>query len=267
MSRNSINSTNRWQQGFSLIELMVSLVAGMIVIGAILAFTVSSLQANTEYVQATRLTHELRNVIDYTSRDLRRAGFDQAFLNQLSQVSGSGMFSSFAPIEVVDGGTDSSCIIYAYDRQPFDPDTTAAGAVDLVNGEVRGIRRVVATIGGQDVGVIEVAQSVEDIQPDCADTAATYTSYPASCDDDGVWCPFTDPRAIDVEVFRVVYTASDIDAPTSDSVSMRIREFDVSVRGSLRNSDVVRSVRTSIRVRSDCVRADLDECDESPVGI
>ena len=48
----------RAQRGFSLIELMVALVVGLIVSGALLAFTISSVRANAEYVSAARLTQE-----------------------------------------------------------------------------------------------------------------------------------------------------------------------------------------------------------------
>ena len=50
--------------GFSLVELMVALVAGMVVAGAMLAFTVSSVRANSDFVAAARLTQELRNTLD-----------------------------------------------------------------------------------------------------------------------------------------------------------------------------------------------------------
>ena len=65
----------RQSQGFSLVELMISLAIGLIVVSAVLAFTLSSLTANSEYVQSTRLSQELRNTMDFVSRELRRAGF------------------------------------------------------------------------------------------------------------------------------------------------------------------------------------------------
>ncbi|MEY3069257.1 MAG: hypothetical protein RLZZ456_956, partial [Pseudomonadota bacterium] len=38
----------RQSQGFSLVELMISLAIGLIVVSAVLAFTLSSLTANSE---------------------------------------------------------------------------------------------------------------------------------------------------------------------------------------------------------------------------
>lgn len=58
----------RQSRGFSLVELMISLAIGLIVVSAVLAFTLSSLTANSEYVQSTRLSQELRNSMDFISR-------------------------------------------------------------------------------------------------------------------------------------------------------------------------------------------------------
>lgn len=257
--------------GFSLIELMVSLVAGMIVAGAVLAFTASSLQSNSQYIQSTRLVQELRNASDQVSRELRRAGFNQAFVDQLLQLAGSPVVSSFAPVLVVDEGTASSCVIYAYDRAPFN-DTTRAGTVDLSNGEVRGIRRVVVAVDGRNVGVLEVAESAAAAQPACDDAAADYAAYPPACE--GQWCPLTDPRMVDITSFQVDYVPQDVSVPASDLTTLRtrIRDLQVSLAGSpVNDADVARTIETSIRVRADCLRTKADmeagTCETAPVGI
>ena len=59
----------------ALVELMVALVAGLIVSAAVTRFFISSMKSNGEYVQSTRLTQELRNILDLMSRDVRRAGY------------------------------------------------------------------------------------------------------------------------------------------------------------------------------------------------
>jgi prepilin-type N-terminal cleavage/methylation domain-containing protein len=66
----------RRSAGFSLVELMVAMVAGLIVTGAVVAFTMSTMKGNTEYVRSARLTQELRNSLDQVTRELRRAGYD-----------------------------------------------------------------------------------------------------------------------------------------------------------------------------------------------
>jgi type II secretory pathway pseudopilin PulG len=251
----------RFQVGFSIIELMVSLVAGLIVSGAVLAFTVSSLQANTEYVKSTRLTQNLREVIDYASRELRRAGYDQYYMDQLAQTPDTVTVSPFAPIFISE---DGDCVIYAVD---FDPDNDGAGAgtVNLANGEIRAMRLVTATINGVDIGVIESARSDADGAPGCDDATADYTVFPAGCE--GLWCPLSDPRAIDITEFDVERIATDIPAPTSTTLAMQIRELAITITAALStDSDVVRNVTTRIKVRADCVRNNLPSCAAVPTG-
>jgi prepilin-type N-terminal cleavage/methylation domain-containing protein len=251
----------RVQRGFSVIELMVSLIAGLIVSGAVLAFTVSSLQANTEYVRSTRLTQNLREVIDYASRELRRAGYDQYYMDQLSQTPDTVTVSPFAPIFISEAG---DCVIYAVDFDP-DNDGTGAGAVNLANGEIRAMRLVTATVGGVDIGVIETARSDAGGAPACDDDTADYVTYPAGCT--GLWCPLSDPRAIDVTEFTVDRTAIDIPAPTSTTLAMQIRELAITISAALStDADVVRTVNTRIKVRADCVRNNLPSCAAVPTG-
>ena len=84
--------------GFSLVEMMVALAAGLIVSGAVIAFLLSSMKSNGEYVQSTRLTQELRNTLDLVTRDLSRAGYND---NALLFVSLPNI-SKFAPMFIKD---------------------------------------------------------------------------------------------------------------------------------------------------------------------
>lgn len=61
-------------RGFSLVELMVAMVIGLIVIGAVLALVMSMINANNRTIRATRLTQELRATAAIIAGDLRRAG-------------------------------------------------------------------------------------------------------------------------------------------------------------------------------------------------
>ena len=70
--------------GFTLVEMMVAIVAGMIVSLAVVAFMMSSMRSNGEYVQSTRLTQELRNTLDLIVRDVARAGYNDDALAYVS---------------------------------------------------------------------------------------------------------------------------------------------------------------------------------------
>ncbi|MFY8060821.1 MAG: PilW family protein, partial [Arenimonas sp.] len=172
----------RQSQGFSLVELMISLAIGLIVVTAVLAFTLSSLTANSEYVQSTRLSQELRNSMDFVSRELRRAGYDEN-MNRYTAAStlSALVVSPFSRIFVDDdadgdGTANDGCVIYAYDRTGGTP-----GVVERARGEIRALRLASRTVDGQTVGVLEIGESATGLTPACNGGAPTYTNYPATC--------------------------------------------------------------------------------------
>lgn len=266
----------RRSAGFSLIELMIALVAGLIVVGAVLSFTMSSLQSNTQLVQATRLTQELRNSIDYVSRELRRAGYDENYMGYYSQTTNAAVTptsSRFALLLVENGTTNpatpinNACVVYAYDRQPG----TAGGLPERANGEIRAIRRIVR----DGVGVIEMAESAAGLTPTCAGASPVYTTYPPSCNAASGWCPLSDPRTVNITAF-VVTTNRNFDlAATASTMPQSVRSLGVTITGNLIGQpDVVRSVMTRVRVRADCqnpaatpiVAGTPPNCNIAPVG-
>ncbi len=64
----------RQANGFTLVELMIAMVLGLIVIGAVLALSLSMIRANSDTIAATRLTQELRATAATITSELQRAG-------------------------------------------------------------------------------------------------------------------------------------------------------------------------------------------------
>ncbi|MES2858757.1 MAG: prepilin-type N-terminal cleavage/methylation domain-containing protein [Pseudomonadota bacterium] len=95
--------------GFSLVELMVAMVLGLIVIGSVIALVLSMIRANNQTIAATRLTQELRAVAALMSSDLRRAG---GVIDPLTVATAAGGNPSnpFAAIDT----TTAGCIRYSY---------------------------------------------------------------------------------------------------------------------------------------------------------
>jgi prepilin-type N-terminal cleavage/methylation domain-containing protein len=251
------------QRGFSLVELMVALVAGLIVSGAVVAFTMSSMKSNSEYVLSTRLTQELRNTLDLATRDLRRAGYDDDALKYV----GNDNASPFSPLHLEttteSDGSKSSCVIYAYDRTYPNGSTVAspatppnAGALNLDNGEVRGIRRRQVTSNGRTVGVIEYAESAGTVKPECSNASASYSTNPPTCV--ATWCPLSDSRKLDITGFEIVNNFQDIGTSGNE---MRMRTLDIKIIGRLAGStEFTRDVLTRVKVSADCARSDFSAC-------
>jgi type II secretory pathway pseudopilin PulG len=65
----------RLQLGLTLIELMISIVLSLFVLGGVLYITSSTMQANTQALRSTHLNQELRAAMQMITRDIRRAGY------------------------------------------------------------------------------------------------------------------------------------------------------------------------------------------------
>ena len=258
-------------RGLSLVELMIALAIGLIVVGAVLAFTLSSLTANNEYVQSTRLSQELRNSLDFVSRELRRAGYDQSQAGYIAASSiNAPVVSRFSRIFITnaattndgDGINDEGCVIYAYDRTGG-----TFGTVNLANGEIRAIRRAIRTVDGSTVGVLEVAESAAGVTPSCTGASPDYSSYPASCSNAG-WCPLSDARLIDITAFTLDTSGYIVQAPSATSTAVTIREIGIDLQGQLRQSadgTFTRGIRSTVKVRADCLEASAT-CALAPTG-
>jgi type IV pilus assembly protein PilW len=94
-------------RGFSLIELMVALVVGLIVVGAVLALIVAIMKSNRETLQATRLNQELRATMAVMATDIRRArGVEDPMTT-------ATMDPTTVPYKDIDT-TTAGCILYGY---------------------------------------------------------------------------------------------------------------------------------------------------------
>jgi prepilin-type N-terminal cleavage/methylation domain-containing protein len=167
----------RVSKGFSLIELMVAMAAGLVVIGAVVVFTIATAQSTSKNIRTTRVMQNLRNSMNVIEREIRRSGFDERairFANACSDptVPASCPQSNFNQLVVV----NSSCIAVLYDN--------AANATPgtIVAGEYHGFR--LATKSG--VGVIQASLAGASV-PTCT-AAATDTN----------WTDLTDPNVVNI---------------------------------------------------------------------
>ncbi len=108
--------------GFTLVELMVAMVIGLIVIGAVTALVLSMVRSNKETIAATRLTQELRATTAVITSELQRAGSSGNPFNITSTVALGTVNTSTA-----------NCIIYSYGDTGG---TTVNRAISLSGGAV-----------------------------------------------------------------------------------------------------------------------------------
>lgn len=104
------------QSGFSLIELMVSVLLGMIVVGAAIAVYISMIFSAADTVRMVRLNHDMGSLLLFMTNDIRRAGYWGA------AVTGSDpLLNPFTKneenIQILPDwdGLGNPCIVYTYD--------------------------------------------------------------------------------------------------------------------------------------------------------
>lgn len=219
----------RRQAGFSLVEMMVAIVAGLIVIGAALAFTVSTVRAYSEHIKSTRFSQELRTGMNLMVRELRRTGYDAASTSRVS--------TDLNPTEFRNLATPATgCIVYGYDQQQ---DGTLGNAP-------------------ADVDKRAIRLSSNKLQ--------VRTSAAADCTgDDTVWSDLTDPRVINITAFApTVYESPFCEAApgrdtdgngtndTFDVTTGSVTSVSLCLKGALASdSSIVRQITDTVRIRAD----------------
>jgi len=96
------------QSGFSMVELMVGMVAGLILIGSVMTLVAANMQNNALVVRDMRVSQESRALTEVIGREVRRNGY----VGDALRMIGAGATSADFP--EVDALT-SSCLSYAYD--------------------------------------------------------------------------------------------------------------------------------------------------------
>jgi prepilin-type N-terminal cleavage/methylation domain-containing protein len=222
-----LHTTSSRQQGFSLMEIMISLTLSLVVTAAMVALMSSSLGNTSRIVNMTKLTDDMRMTMQMLTRDVRRTSYNaNAMFCYANDDCGTDGSLTMAPDISISAGGD--CFTYLLDRD-HDGDST--------ENDAGGFRRV--TAGG--VGVIEMW--IGDASPDCG--AA-----------DSNWVNITNPDSMDIASFAVDDDLSYSDVIFDDgagfTISQRVRKLRINMRAQLTaNDSISRDIEDIISVRND----------------
>lgn len=115
------------QSGFTLVELMIALVIGLVVLAGAAGIYLTSLRLQNDNLNLVRLTQDMRSMTDVMVRDIRRAGFVSSDPAQnLAAMRDNPFFGPAADIRTHWSG---ACIVYAYNR---DDDSNGDGVSNEV---------------------------------------------------------------------------------------------------------------------------------------
>lgn len=102
------------QSGFTLIEMMVALVLGLIVLGATINIYITTVGSSSNLIKSTRLNHDLEAVMTLMLNDIKRAGYWGA-----ANVGADSRFNIFTAaatnVQIHTINTTGDCILYSYD--------------------------------------------------------------------------------------------------------------------------------------------------------
>ena len=219
-------------KGFTLIELMLALVLGLIVVGGAFSMYIASIRSSVDVNNSARLNYDLDFAMQFMINDIRRAGY---WGN-----AGSGSDASANPFTTIDTST-ATCILYSYDA---DSDGTAN------NTEFYGFRLV--------NGVIKITSK------DSVDDSGT-------CSKSGWWKVITDSNEVNVTALTfsdanssclntstgVSYNEPCTDTVTAGNIStgelaVETRQIDISLTGHIKGeSSLTKTLSGIVKVRND----------------
>jgi prepilin-type N-terminal cleavage/methylation domain len=99
------------QTGFTLIEIMIALLLGLLVLAAVIGIYITTIRGSTDTVRSTRLNHDLDSALLLMVNDIRRAGYwGGAIAGANSQNNPFTAATTNVQIHL-----NGDCILYTYD--------------------------------------------------------------------------------------------------------------------------------------------------------
>jgi prepilin-type N-terminal cleavage/methylation domain-containing protein len=129
LTHRALVSAPRHARGFTLVEMMVAMVLGLLVVAAVLAFIFSLIRANSETVLSTRLNQEMRSTMALISSDIRRA---RGLSDPIAAIGTGGVVNPYAAIDL----STANCMRYSYSESVGGATDFRAIRLDAGTGKV-----------------------------------------------------------------------------------------------------------------------------------
>lgn len=256
------------ENGFTIVEMLISMAMGLIVISGVLAIYVSITASSADTLGFSKLNAQMGSALQVMSNDIRRAGiwgnmtaddFDNPSTNPFSQIEVTALEVHANNVQIAsNSAAGGDCILYSYD-------SNNDGLLD--NSDIAGFRL--------ENGVLQMRRN--------GDIAANNRHDSCTSDNDN-WQNLTDPNTVVVNQLAFTLDNSvcinnrepdDLDndgvngvddpdeadcyvqppAIGSGQNTIETREVAITISGQLANSALTNMTMTQIvRVRNDLVR-------------
>ena len=275
----NMKKINKKSSGFSLVELMVGILVGLIVIGGATSVFLSTVTSSASTLKMSKLNQELMTAMSVMAGDIRRAGFDADVStenptdNDFNQVGTTALsirdnMANDALIDMtplsVSGATSGECILYTYDQDKdgFVDDAEFFGF--RLNAGVLEMHQTLAVSGTADTCSTGTWAQVTDgdlinittLTFDLADS----TCLKLSKDDGVIALNGVDDNGdgnADEDIEIMCYPNSNRVLPVAGKqiISVESRVIEITLEGQLVNDALVKSkLSQTVRVRNDLVR-------------
>jgi type IV pilus assembly protein PilW len=201
-------------QGFTMIELLIAMVIGIILLWGVTTTFVGSVQTSAAAVRQAQFDQEMRSTMSIITRDLKRAGYSKnatddigtgtntnAFITTVSgttseplqiwdSISANVPISMYAtPAPGYTSAGQGKCVTFAYDQNQATP--AGDGALDVGSADFRGFRQngtkvQMRTSGGTAGSITASCNEGGDVWSDMTTAAVNVTQLSFS------WVDYTD---------------------------------------------------------------------------
>ena len=271
--RDSVKS----QSGSTLIELLISLVIGLIIAASMLGMYVTSTANSSQVLKTSKLNQELTTLMTVMVNDIRRAGF---WNGGIDAVPGDNPFTSEESpdqtvLRIIDDVVSNTpqgflgsgeCILFAYDYGVGGGNGTVESeeiqgfrlngtTVEILNDPGSAAHEDDCTIGTWETLTDSQTIAIDTLTFSLADATCLNTSVdpdePNSTDDDGNGVT-DDEGHPDCYLYL---TDTSVDAPSTGDITLVTRQVKISLEGHLVSDPSVKmSLEQYARVRNDLVR-------------
>jgi prepilin peptidase dependent protein B len=252
------------QRGFTIVEMMITVVLGLSVISSVLMGYLGTYKGAMGTLATSKLGQEMNGLMELMGNELRRAGYSAETTLATSPASNAfnvvssttlGVYNTVAS-NTKQGSTGSgACIVYSYDIDSDGVvDTNELAGFRLLNGVVQ-----MRTIGNATAP--DTCSSTSNTWSDLTDsrfmtvTALTFSLAASTC------LNTREPDSVDNDANGTVDNATEANCytnvPTASSgnITVETRVVAITLSANLTNDTFVRqSITDTVRVRNDWVR-------------